>query len=93
AAGMKRSGETRPCAGIFFRAQPVARHLARAAMDRQHPIAWRFTHHLVSLEVSLLRCPRYRRHKPQGKPAMSLRPWRDIIRRKSRQIMVGNVPV
>lgn len=24
---------------------------------------------------------------------MSLRPWRDIIRRKSRQIMVGNVPV
>src|SRR6188472_2922337 len=25
--------------------------------------------------------------------AMSLRPWRDITRRKSRQIMVGNVPV
>lgn len=24
---------------------------------------------------------------------MSVRPWRDIIRRKSRQIMVGNVPV
>src|SRR3546814_15422566 len=24
---------------------------------------------------------------------MSLRPWRDITRRKSRQIMVGNVPV
>jgi len=24
---------------------------------------------------------------------MSLRPWRDIVRRKSRQIMVGNVPV
>jgi (E)-4-hydroxy-3-methylbut-2-enyl-diphosphate synthase len=24
---------------------------------------------------------------------MSLRPWRDVIRRKSRQIMVGNVPV
>lgn len=24
---------------------------------------------------------------------MSIRPWRDIIRRKSRQIMVGNVPV
>lgn len=24
---------------------------------------------------------------------MSLRPWRDILRRKSRQIMVGNVPV
>jgi len=25
--------------------------------------------------------------------AMSIRPWRDIVRRKSRQIMVGNVPV
>src|ERR1700712_2289184 len=25
--------------------------------------------------------------------AMSVRPWRDIARRKSRQIMVGNVPV
>jgi len=24
---------------------------------------------------------------------MSIRPWRDVIRRKSRQIMVGNVPV
>jgi (E)-4-hydroxy-3-methylbut-2-enyl-diphosphate synthase len=24
---------------------------------------------------------------------MSLRPWRDIVRRPSRQIMVGNVPV
>ncbi|MFD2206879.1 flavodoxin-dependent (E)-4-hydroxy-3-methylbut-2-enyl-diphosphate synthase [Kiloniella antarctica] len=24
---------------------------------------------------------------------MSLRPWRDVIRRKSRQVMVGNVPV
>src|SRR3546814_1924295 len=24
---------------------------------------------------------------------MSLRPWRDIERRKSRQIMIGNVPV
>ena len=24
---------------------------------------------------------------------MSIRPWRDIERRKSRQIMVGNVPV
>ena len=24
---------------------------------------------------------------------MSVRPWRDIVRRKSRQIMVGNVPV
>ena len=24
---------------------------------------------------------------------MSVRPWRDIIRRKSRQIMVGKVPV
>src|ERR671920_452502 len=24
---------------------------------------------------------------------MSIRPWRDIVRRKSRQIMVGNVPV
>ncbi len=24
---------------------------------------------------------------------MSLRPWRDVVRRKSRQIMVGNVPV
>ena len=24
---------------------------------------------------------------------MSVRPWRDITRRKSRQIMVGNVPV
>src|SRR3546814_21057346 len=23
----------------------------------------------------------------------SIRPWRDVIRRKSRQIMVGNVPV
>src|SRR4051812_23253052 len=25
--------------------------------------------------------------------AMSIRPWRDIVRRKSRQIMVGDVPV
>jgi (E)-4-hydroxy-3-methylbut-2-enyl-diphosphate synthase len=25
--------------------------------------------------------------------AMSIRPWRDIVRRQSRQIMVGNVPV
>ena len=24
---------------------------------------------------------------------MSVRPWRDIVRRPSRQIMVGNVPV
>ena len=24
---------------------------------------------------------------------MSIRPWRDIVRRQSRQIMVGNVPV
>ncbi|WP_294351958.1 flavodoxin-dependent (E)-4-hydroxy-3-methylbut-2-enyl-diphosphate synthase, partial [uncultured Sphingomonas sp.] len=24
---------------------------------------------------------------------MSIRPWRDIVRRESRQIMVGNVPV
>src|SRR3546814_4467582 len=31
---------------------------------------------------------RKRRNSP-----MSLRPWRDITRRKSRQIMVGNVPV
>src|SRR5437660_11906971 len=26
-------------------------------------------------------------------PSMSIRPWRDIERRKSRQIMVGSVPV
>jgi (E)-4-hydroxy-3-methylbut-2-enyl-diphosphate synthase len=30
---------------------------------------------------------------PRKEPRMSLRPWRDIHRRKSRQIMVGSVPV
>ncbi|MGZ3172749.1 MAG: flavodoxin-dependent (E)-4-hydroxy-3-methylbut-2-enyl-diphosphate synthase, partial [Croceibacterium sp.] len=31
--------------------------------------------------------------RPIGAPMTSVRPWRDIVRRESRQIMVGNVPV
>jgi hypothetical protein len=43
--------------------------------------------------IDAQRTQRYIDEEPLRNPAMSLRPWRDITRRKCRQIMVGNVPV